>query len=137
MNRRKWIASAGAGLAAARLPPLRAQSKLPLTLACWDYDRTRPLMDGRVKVDGAELNYLNLPVEETFFRMLRGREFDASEMSLSSYGFPYSSPTRPSSLFPCFPRASSAIPAFLSTRIVASASLPTCAASASARLSIR
>jgi len=36
-------------------------------------------------VDGIDLTYLNLPVEETFFRMLRHHEFDAAEMSLSSY----------------------------------------------------
>jgi len=60
-------------------------SRLRLTLACWDYDRTRALVDGRVIVDGVDLNYVSLPVEETFFRMLRFREFDAAEMSLSSY----------------------------------------------------
>jgi 4,5-dihydroxyphthalate decarboxylase len=59
--------------------------KLRLTLACWDYDRTRALIDGTVRADGIDLNYLALPVEETFFRMLRSREFDCSEMSLSSY----------------------------------------------------
>ncbi len=59
--------------------------KLRLTIACWDYDRTRALQDGRVEPDGIELNYLSLPVEETFFRMLRHREFDVAEMSLSSY----------------------------------------------------
>ncbi len=59
--------------------------KLDLTLACWDYDRTRALADGRVAVDGINLNYVSLPVEETFFRMLRFREFDAAELSLSSY----------------------------------------------------
>jgi 4,5-dihydroxyphthalate decarboxylase len=60
-------------------------SKLRLTLACWDYDRTRALADGRVAPEGIDLNLLPLDVEETFFRMLRGREFDAAEMSLSSY----------------------------------------------------
>ncbi|APA84766.1 ABC transporter substrate-binding protein [Paraburkholderia sprentiae WSM5005] len=60
-------------------------SKLKLTLGCWDYDRTRPLMDGTVAIEGVDLNYLNMPVEETFFRMLRHREFDVAEMSLSSY----------------------------------------------------
>jgi 4,5-dihydroxyphthalate decarboxylase len=60
-------------------------SKLTLALACWDYDRTRALLDGRVRPDGIDLNYLNLPVEETFFRMLRHGEFDVAEMSLSSY----------------------------------------------------
>jgi 4,5-dihydroxyphthalate decarboxylase len=56
-----------------------------LTLACWDYDRTRALMDGSVAPDGIELVYLNQPVEETFWRMLRHKEYDCSEMSLSSY----------------------------------------------------
>src|SRR6266849_4590172 len=59
--------------------------KLRLSLACWNYDRTRALSEGRIPVDGVELTYLNLPVEETFFRMLRHHEFDAAEMSLSSY----------------------------------------------------
>jgi 4,5-dihydroxyphthalate decarboxylase len=58
---------------------------LPLTLACWSYDRTRALFDGRVRADGIDLTCLDLPVEETFFRMLRYREFDVAELSLSSY----------------------------------------------------
>jgi 4,5-dihydroxyphthalate decarboxylase len=60
-------------------------SKLRLTMACWNYDRTRALMDGRIPIEGVELNYLNLVVEETFFRMMRNQEFDVAEMSLSSY----------------------------------------------------
>lgn len=60
-------------------------SRLPLTLACWDYDRTRALADGRVQPEGIDLNFLPLEVEETFFRMLRYREFDVAEMSMSSY----------------------------------------------------
>jgi 4,5-dihydroxyphthalate decarboxylase len=59
--------------------------RVPLTLACWDYDRTSALADGDVRPEGVDLTYLSLPVEETFFRMLRYREFDAAEMSLSSY----------------------------------------------------
>lgn len=60
-------------------------SRLRLTFACGDYDRTRALAEGTVRPDGIELNYLRLPVEETFFRMLRHREFEVAEMSLSSY----------------------------------------------------
>jgi 4,5-dihydroxyphthalate decarboxylase len=60
-------------------------SKLRLTLACWDYDRTRALADGRVRPEGIDLEFLPLDVEETFFRMLRYREFDAAELSMSSY----------------------------------------------------
>lgn len=58
---------------------------IKLTLACWDYDRTRGLRDGTVQPDGIDLTYLPLEVEETFFRMARYQEFDVSEMSLSSY----------------------------------------------------
>ena len=60
-------------------------SKLQLSLACWDYDRTRALADGSVRAEGIDLIYNSLFVEETFFRMLRNREFDIAEMSLSSY----------------------------------------------------
>ena len=60
-------------------------ARLRLTLACGDYDRTRALEDGTIRPDGIELTYLRLPVEETFFRMMRHREFEVAEMSLSSY----------------------------------------------------
>ncbi|VCU68306.1 4,5-dihydroxyphthalate decarboxylase [Pigmentiphaga humi] len=78
-------------------------SKLKLSLGCWDYDRTRALMDGTVAVDGIDLNYLNMPVEETFFRMLRHREFDIAEMSLSSYTVSLFKPERPFIAIPVFP----------------------------------
>ena len=60
-------------------------SKLRLSLGCWNYDRTRGLLEGRIQPDGIDLTYLDMPVEETFFRMLRHREFEVAEMSLSSY----------------------------------------------------
>ncbi|MBN9474987.1 MAG: 4,5-dihydroxyphthalate decarboxylase [Bordetella sp. SCN 68-11] len=78
-------------------------SKLRLSLGCWDYDRTRALMDGTVVPDGIDLNYLNMPVEETFFRMLRHREFDVAEMSLSSYTVSLFKPERPFIAIPIFP----------------------------------
>lgn len=56
-----------------------------LTLACGPYDRTAALADGRVRMPGVDLTYLPLSPEEIFFRMARYGEFDASEMSLSSY----------------------------------------------------
>ena len=60
-------------------------AKLELTMASWDYDRIRPLSDGSIEPEGISLNCLNLPVEETFFRMIRYSEFDVAEISLSSY----------------------------------------------------
>ena len=78
-------------------------SRLKLSFACWNYDRTRALMDGTVPVDGIDLNYLNLPVEETFFRMARFQEFDVAEMSLSSYCVTLSKSERPFVALPIFP----------------------------------
>ncbi|MGH7090051.1 MAG: hypothetical protein ACREFQ_14230, partial [Stellaceae bacterium] len=77
--------------------------KLKLTLACWDYDRARALAEGRVVPEGIDLNVLELPVEETFFRMLRHREFDAAEMSLSSYVVSLQRPEPPFIAIPVFP----------------------------------
>ncbi len=78
-------------------------SKLRLSLACSASDRTRALLNGRVGVDGAELIGLDLPVEETFFRMLRYREFDVAEMSLSSYTLSLFGPAPPFVAIPVFP----------------------------------
>ena len=78
-------------------------SKLKLSFGCWNYDRTRALMDGRVQADGIDLNYLNMPVEETFFRMLRHKEFEVAEMSLSSYTVSLFSEARPFIAIPIFP----------------------------------
>jgi 4,5-dihydroxyphthalate decarboxylase len=91
LSRREWLATAagaGAGAIVAAAPPVSAgpeTGNLKLTLACWDYDRTRALQDGRVALDGIDLTYLSLVIEETFFRQARYHEFDVSEMSLSSY----------------------------------------------------
>jgi 4,5-dihydroxyphthalate decarboxylase len=60
-------------------------ARLPISLACGPYDRTRALADGRVEIDGVELRYVHLEPEEIFFRMLNYGEFDAAEMSLSTY----------------------------------------------------
>jgi len=76
---------------------------LSLSFGCWNYDRTRALMDKSVAPDGIDLTYLNMPVEETFFRMLRHREFDLSEMSLSSYTVSCHKDPRPFVAIPVFP----------------------------------
>lgn len=57
-----------------------------ITIGCRDYDHTRALADGRVKVDGVDLKFVNIsPPSQIFLRMLHDEEFDASEMSLSNY----------------------------------------------------
>jgi len=78
-------------------------ANLKLTLGCWDYDRVRPLMDGSVVPNGIDLTFLNMIVEETFFRMLRHREFDVAELSMSSYTVSLTRPERPFVAIPVFP----------------------------------
>ncbi len=58
---------------------------IDLTLSMADYDRTRALIDGSVRPERINLRYLVSPPSETFWRMLKFNEYDASEMSLSSF----------------------------------------------------
>ncbi|MBV9121291.1 MAG: ABC transporter substrate-binding protein [Chloroflexi bacterium] len=80
-----------------------ADSRLPLTLACRAYDRIAALRDGSVQPEGIDLRVLPLVVEETFWRQLHHMEFDASELSLSSYTISRSRGSLPLMAIPVFP----------------------------------
>lgn len=56
-----------------------------LTVACGDYDRTRAIVDGRIRIEGCEANVVCLPAEDMFVRALTTAEFDATEMSFSRF----------------------------------------------------
>jgi 4,5-dihydroxyphthalate decarboxylase len=60
-------------------------NRTPLSLACWDYDRTRPVIDGRVVPDGIDLAITVMQPREAFRRMLEDNAFAACEMSLASH----------------------------------------------------
>ncbi len=60
-------------------------AKLPVTIATGDYDRVRPIIDGRVAVEGCEVSYFPIPIEETSYRTFTNAEFDVAEVSLSSF----------------------------------------------------
>jgi 4,5-dihydroxyphthalate decarboxylase len=60
-------------------------SNLPLKLACWDYDRTRPLIDGRIRASGIDVETTVMRPRDLFQRMLETGEFDVCEMSLASH----------------------------------------------------
>jgi len=59
--------------------------RIPITLACGDYDRTRAIKDGRVTVEGCDVTYLPMEPEEVFHRAFKHQEFDVCELSFSSY----------------------------------------------------
>jgi 4,5-dihydroxyphthalate decarboxylase len=60
--------------------------RVPLTLACGDYEIHRGLKDGTVPIDGIELTVLtDMDSSTRHWRFLRNREFDVAECSCSSY----------------------------------------------------
>lgn len=78
-------------------------TRLPLSFAAVNYDRFRALEDGRVTAEGIDLNFVPLPVEEIFYRQVTYREFDVSEMSLSSYVLTLNDESPPFIALPAFP----------------------------------
>ena len=57
-----------------------------ITIGMRDYDHCRALANGKVKIDGVDLKFVNIsPPSQIFLRMLHDEEFDASEMSLSNF----------------------------------------------------
>jgi 4,5-dihydroxyphthalate decarboxylase len=60
-------------------------SPLPLTVATWDYDRVRAIVDGRITIEGCDVNYLTMPVEECFERAYFHGEFEVAEIGFSPY----------------------------------------------------
>jgi len=80
--------------------------KLHLTLACWLYDRTMALYDGTVRPEGIEITYLPLWPQEIFYRMLKHKEFDVSELSFGAYVASFFTEERPFIAIPVFPSRS-------------------------------
>lgn len=60
-------------------------ARLALSVAVGDYDRTRPLIDGTVRIDGVDPVVMTISPEEIFFRAFRDAPFDICELSLSSF----------------------------------------------------
>jgi 4,5-dihydroxyphthalate decarboxylase len=60
--------------------------RLQLTFACGDYESIRALKEGSVKPDGIELTVLtDMTSDIRHWRMVRNREFDVAELSMSNY----------------------------------------------------
>lgn len=76
--------------------------KLSLTVATWDYDRVRPLMDGRVEIEGCEINFMPMKVEEVFHRAYFHGEFDVAEIGFSPFLIALSRGTAPYVAVPAF-----------------------------------
>src|SRR5882672_5870066 len=78
------------GMTSHRPLPMTAEKLMPstveLTLACGDYEITRPLKEGVVRPDGIDLKVVTAMDSPTrHWRFLRNHEFDMAEVSSSSY----------------------------------------------------
>lgn len=59
---------------------------MKLDIAFWNYDRTRPLADGTVKIEGVEPSFhTSRIVTEIFEGMIRKRAYDVSELGFTYY----------------------------------------------------
>ena len=73
-----------------------------LTLAMDEYDHTRDLLQGKVNAEGIDLTWLNLDVEEIFYRFASAWEWDVSELSFAKYCSIVSQPDPPITGIPVF-----------------------------------
>ena len=58
---------------------------MSLTVACAAYDRTWPLISGRVPIEGCDSNFCVIDPSEAFVRAYRSQDFDVTELSASSH----------------------------------------------------
>jgi 4,5-dihydroxyphthalate decarboxylase len=78
-------------------------NEIPLTLAVSRYDHVEDLVTGRISPEGVRLTCLSLPVEEIFFRFLKHREWDVSELSFAKYASLISQGDKSFTAIPVFP----------------------------------
>jgi 4,5-dihydroxyphthalate decarboxylase len=56
-----------------------------ISLACWDYDRAMPVLDGRIGVEGFSLRTETAPPGKLFPLAVGDAPYDVSELSFASY----------------------------------------------------
>ncbi|MEU9336526.1 4,5-dihydroxyphthalate decarboxylase [Streptomyces sp. NPDC048290] len=77
---------------------------LDLRIGVFDYDRTRALLDGSVKIDGVNAHFEGAGlVSEIFERMVRDRAFDVAELGMTFFLRTLGMPDSPFIALPIFP----------------------------------
>jgi 4,5-dihydroxyphthalate decarboxylase len=76
---------------------------LSLSISFWNYDRTIPLLDGRVGIDGVDPTYTILSPLENFPHTFTSSPFDVTEMSFSNYMTAFAADNSPYIAIPVFP----------------------------------
>ena len=79
-------------------------AELKLDIAFWDYDRTRALSSGKVKISGVEANYHTAPIVTEIFRgMIAERAFGVSELGMTYFLRTFEGHESPFIALPVFP----------------------------------
>ncbi len=76
---------------------------MSLTFACYGYDRTEALRTGKVRVEGFDVEQLELHPREIFDRMATHQAFSACEFSFTEYTVTHSKGKSPFVAIPAFP----------------------------------
>jgi 4,5-dihydroxyphthalate decarboxylase len=74
-----------------------------ITAAVGDFDRTRPLLDGRVEVPGFDVGWTSGALESLFSRAFGTAEFDVTELSFCNYLIATAGGGSPYAGLPIFP----------------------------------
>ena len=76
---------------------------IKISFATWDHDRTLPIHDGRVPIDGVEIESHILPTSILFPLAAQEARYDITEMSLSSFILQVARGGSPYTAIPAFP----------------------------------
>ncbi len=77
---------------------------MKLEIAFWDYDRTRALANGTVKIPGANATFHSAPIVTQIFEgMIVERKFDVSELGMTYFLRTFEGQDSPFIAIPVFP----------------------------------
>lgn len=67
------------------MSPIDDMPKIHLSIACNIYDRSQPIVDGTICIEGCDITFVPLPPEEAHLRAFTGADFDVTELSMGSH----------------------------------------------------
>lgn len=78
-------------------------AQLPVSVCFWNYDRTMPMADGRVAIEGCDATCHIRRPEDAFHRAFHHAEYDITELSFSRFMARYSEGDVAYDVIPVFP----------------------------------
>ena len=78
-------------------------AQLPVSVCFWNYDRTMPMADGRVTIEGCDAAFHIRRPEDAFHRAFYHAEYDITELSFSRFMARYSEDDVAYDVIPVFP----------------------------------